>query len=78
MRKLVMVCYGVLKNCAPFERDWTQKIPMTTRYLVLGAIRASKPKLHRRWSLSAVGKATRSVSTQANPKDEPSCHSSCK
>jgi hypothetical protein len=25
MRKLVMVCYGVLKNRAPFDPDWASK-----------------------------------------------------
>jgi transposase len=25
MRKLVMICYGVLKNRAPFDRDWASK-----------------------------------------------------
>jgi len=26
MRKLVMICYGVLKNRKPFDPDWTSKI----------------------------------------------------
>jgi transposase len=26
MRKLVMICYGVLKNRAPFDPNWTSKI----------------------------------------------------
>ena len=25
MRKLVMLCFGVLKNRAPFDPDWTAK-----------------------------------------------------
>ena len=25
MRKLVMLCYGVLKNRAPFDPDWASK-----------------------------------------------------
>jgi hypothetical protein len=25
MRKLFMVCYGVLKNRAPFDPDWASK-----------------------------------------------------
>ena len=26
MRKLVMICYGVLKNRTPFDPDWGSKI----------------------------------------------------
>jgi len=26
MRKLVMICYGVLKNRRPFDPKWTSKI----------------------------------------------------
>ncbi len=27
MRKLVMICYGVLKNRTPFEPAWASRIP---------------------------------------------------
>jgi transposase len=27
MRKLVMICYGVLKNRAPFDPNWASRIP---------------------------------------------------
>ena len=26
MRKLVMICYGILKNRQPFDPDWASKI----------------------------------------------------
>jgi transposase len=35
MHQLVMICYGVLKNRAPFDPDWaSKKGPLTTRHLV--------------------------------------------
>jgi hypothetical protein len=27
MRKLVMICYGVLRNRAPFDPNWSSRIP---------------------------------------------------